>query len=139
MSAWPSIDHPPVIFYLDDADENFEKAAAELKLSRGTGIFTWQDLLELGEKELAAAPDAVRALEQSIGEQDVVNICYTSGTTGNPKGIMLTHLNYYTNAEDAIALFDLKDASFSTLIILPLDHSFAHTVGTYASLLRASP
>lgn len=136
VSAWPSIDHPPVIFYLDDADENFEKAAAELKLSRGTGIFTWQDLLELGEKELAAAPDAVRALEQSIGEQDVVNICYTSGTTGNPKGIMLTHLNYYTNAEDAIALFDLKDASFSTLIILPLDHSFAHTVGTYASLLR---
>jgi len=30
----------------------------------------------------------------TIDEHDTVNICYTSGTTGNPKGIMLTHLNY---------------------------------------------
>ncbi len=71
-----------------------------------------------------------------IDENDVVNICYTSGTTGNPKGIMLTHLNYWTNSHDAVKLFHLPDATFDTLIVLPVDHSFAHTVGIYTAFLR---
>lgn len=135
-SAWGSIEKPPVIFYLDTVDKNYETAVADLSLTPGKDIFTWQELLELGAKELAKKKTLLSDIEKSIGEHDIVNICYTSGTTGNPKGIMLTHLNYYTNAEDAVTLFNLEDATFSTLIILPLDHSFAHTVGTYASLLR---
>ncbi len=63
-----------------------------------------------------------------------MTICYTSGTTGNPKGIMLTHLNYWTNCNDAVDLFD-NPVHFRTLLILPVDHSFAHTVGLYTALM----
>lgn len=136
LQAWPHITAAPVIFYLDDEDENYRKTLKELDLKPGEDIITWNDLVKKGEQRLAGEPALISDLEPTIDEQDVVNICYTSGTTGNPKGIMLTHLNYYANAHDCVNLFNIEDASFSTLVILPLDHSFAHTVGTYASLVR---
>jgi long-chain acyl-CoA synthetase len=49
---------------------------------------------------------------------------------------MLTHLNYWANSHDAVTLFKLPDEVFETLIVLPVDHSFAHTVGIYTSLLK---
>jgi long-chain acyl-CoA synthetase len=73
-------------------------------------------------------------LAQSVEEDDVVTISYTSGTTGNPKGIMLTHLNYWSNCHDAVQMFD-NPIHFRTLLILPVDHSFAHTVGLYTALV----
>jgi long-chain acyl-CoA synthetase len=136
LQAWPHVTAAPVIFYLDDEDENYRKTLKELDLKPGEDIITWNDLVKKGEQRLADEPALISDLEPTIDEQDVVNICYTSGTTGNPKGIMLTHLNYYANAHDCVNLFNIEDASFSTLVILPLDHSFAHTVGTYASLVR---
>ena len=42
------------------------------------------------------------AIARDADEDDTVTICYTSGTTGDPKGIMLTHLNYWTNCHDAV-------------------------------------
>ncbi|MGM0431545.1 MAG: AMP-dependent synthetase/ligase [Spirochaetota bacterium] len=136
VSAWQYVDKPPLIFYLDEDDDNFVTACKDLNLERGKGIFTWSDLGQLGSDRLQKEPALVSDIEPTIDENDVINICYTSGTTGNPKGIMLSHLNYWANAQDGVDLFKLEDASFSTLVILPLDHSFAHTVGTYASLLR---
>jgi long-chain acyl-CoA synthetase len=49
---------------------------------------------------------------------------------------MLSHLNYYSNSHGAVKLFELPDGCFETLIVLPVDHSFAHTVGIYTSFLR---
>ncbi|MCK5169302.1 MAG: AMP-binding protein, partial [Bacteroidales bacterium] len=56
---------------------------------------------------------------------------YTSGTTADPKGIMLTHRNYTANVEQSCSLMDIPD-TYKTLLILPLDHSFAHTAGIYS-------
>ncbi|MDA3822925.1 MAG: AMP-binding protein, partial [Bacteroidales bacterium] len=136
INAWPYIEKPPIIFYMDEEDKNFKRAVKELKLIKGETVFTWEGLLERGRRKLMTEPALISDIEPTIDEHDVVNICYTSGTTGNPKGIMLTHLNYWSNAHDGVELFQIEDATFSTLVILPLDHSFAHTVGTYASLLR---
>ncbi len=47
---------------------------------------------------------------------------------------MLTHKNYISNSEDSFLSFQLP-LHLKTLIILPLDHSFAHTVGIYISLI----
>jgi long-chain acyl-CoA synthetase len=135
LQAWPQIEKPPVIFYLDDEDENYKKVVKELGLTPKEDIHLWSDLQSRGAARLEKEPAMISDLEPTIDEQDVVNICYTSGTTGNPKGIMLTHLNYWANAHDCVKLFNIQDATFSTLVILPLDHSFAHTVGTYASLV----
>lgn len=65
-----------------------------------------------------------------LGNDDYATITYTSGTTADPKGVVLTHRNYTANVEQALTLMDL-DQSWRTLIILPLDHCFAHVVGFY--------
>ena len=93
------------------------------------------DLYKLGEVNIEEHGSAVEVLENSTGENDVVTISYTSGTTGNPKGIMLTHLNYYSNSHAAVNTFKIKEG-IATLLILPTDHSFAHTVGIYTALVK---
>lgn len=70
-------------------------------------------------------------IEKSISPQTPVNISYTSGTTSDPKGIVLTHENYITNVNQATAMVDVEE-NFTTLLLLPWDHSFAHTVGLYS-------
>lgn len=70
-------------------------------------------------------------LFKSITPADFANICYTSGTTADPKGIILTHGNYVTNVYQAYSLIDLP-SFYKTLLILPWDHSFGHTCGIFA-------
>jgi long-chain acyl-CoA synthetase len=70
-------------------------------------------------------------LSKSITPSDFANICYTSGTTADPKGIILTHGNYVTNVYQSYSLMDIP-SFYKTLIILPWDHSFGHTCGIYA-------
>ena len=67
---------------------------------------------------------------QSLSENDPANICYTSGTTADPKGIVLTHRNYTANVEQASALLPIPE-HYCSLLILPWDHCFAHTAGIY--------
>ncbi len=93
------------------------------------------DLYRLGEANVEEHRAKVEKLEQNTQEDDVVTISYTSGTTGNPKGIMLTHLNYYSNSHAAVSTFKIKEG-IATLLILPTDHSFAHTVGIYTALVK---
>lgn len=70
-------------------------------------------------------------LYKSILPDDFANICYTSGTTADPKGIILTHGNYVTNVYQAYSLMDIP-SFYKTLLILPWDHSFGHTCGIFA-------
>jgi long-chain acyl-CoA synthetase len=68
---------------------------------------------------------------RSITPGDFANICYTSGTTADPKGIILTHGNYVSNVYQAYSLIDIP-SFYKTLLILPWDHSFGHTCGIFA-------
>ena len=70
------------------------------------------------------------AIGQSIQNDDYATITYTSGTTADPKGVILTHRNYTSNVEQSLTLVDINE-HWRTLIILPLDHCFAHVVGFY--------
>jgi long-chain acyl-CoA synthetase len=87
----------------------------------------------LGDEYLSSNPDKFIETFRSVGPDDYANICYTSGTTADPKGIILTHRNYTANIGQALTLFEVPDW-WSTLLILPWDHSFAHTVGIYIML-----
>jgi len=66
----------------------------------------------------------------SIGPDDYANISYTSGTTADPKGILLTHRNYTANVEQCNSTVSVGP-EWVMLIILPLDHCFAHVAGFY--------
>ena len=65
------------------------------------------------------------------------NISYTSGTTADPKGIILSHNNYTSNVIQASSLMNIPE-TYKTLLILPWDHSFAHTAGIYSFMLKGA-
>ena len=73
------------------------------------------------------------AVGQSLVNDDIATITYTSGTTADPKGVVLTHRNYTANVEQASTLVHI-DEGWRTLIILPLDHCFAHVAGFYTMM-----
>lgn len=124
-----------LVIYLEADAADVEAAFREAGLERGKNLFLFDDLLREGERVIRDHPTALDEREEQVEETDVVTISYTSGTTGNPKGIMLTHCNYYVNCADSVTMFDIPE-DYSTLVILPCDHSFAHTVALYASLLK---
>lgn len=88
-------------------------------------------LIEKGEALLKDNPDIVTQTAAAIKPDDIATISYTSGTTADPKGILLTHRNYTANVEQALTLMNIPQ-TFRTLIILPLDHCFAHVAGFYS-------
>ncbi|AFG36194.1 AMP-dependent synthetase/ligase [Spirochaeta africana] len=134
FSVRDQIEDPNYFYVLLDDDPDFaDQLAAENNLKRGTQLVTIQELAAEG----AGSPDALRQVDticSELTEDDIVTVSYTSGTTGNPKGIMLMHRNYIANSSEAIEVFRIP-AGYQTLLILPCDHSFAHTVGIYASLV----
>jgi long-chain acyl-CoA synthetase len=89
-----------------------------------------EDLKKMGEEYLGKNHEKFLEIINSVGPDDYANICYTSGTTADPKGIILTHRNYTSNVEQALTLMDVPEW-WTTLLILPWDHSFAHTVGIF--------
>jgi len=89
------------------------------------------DIIITGKEYLKENQDTLEEIWYSVQPDDVANICYTSGTTADPKGIMLSHRNYTANVEQALTLMNVPEW-YTTLLILPWDHSFAHTAGIYA-------
>jgi len=89
------------------------------------------EVLRRGRGLLASRPFAVEEALAAVKESDPANICYTSGTTSDPKGIVLTHRNYTANIEQSRALVDCPE-HYVSLLILPWDHAFAHTCGIYS-------
>ncbi len=90
-----------------------------------------EDIRHRGDALQEKYSGTLEKVKDSLATDDYANICYTSGTTADPKGIILTHQNYIHNVEQASAIFDVPP-EFTSLHILPWDHSFAHTVGIYA-------
>lgn len=66
--------------------------------------------------------------------EDLASIVYTSGTTGFPKGVMLSHWNMLTNAEAAARRVVLNDSDI-ILSFLPLSHTLERTVGYYFAVM----
>lgn len=91
------------------------------------------EIIAMGEAYLKDHADDFRALYESVGPDDYANISYTSGTTADPKGILLTHRNYTANVEQGSSVIQCKKGDVM-LIILPLDHCFAHVAGFYTMM-----
>ena len=83
-----------------------------------------------GMKHLVEHAAELSKRRASLKGSDPATICYTSGTTADPKGVVLTHRNYVANVEQSSGLLNIPPW-YCSLLILPWDHCFAHTAGIY--------
>ncbi len=91
------------------------------------------EIVAMGDEFLAKNEDLFIQRYKSIEPDDYANISYTSGTTADPKGILLTHRNYTANVEQAHSVIGVGEDD-KMLIIIPLDHCFAHVAGMYTMM-----
>jgi long-chain acyl-CoA synthetase len=86
-------------------------------------------------------PDRARSAEPlppaDVGPDDLVEVVFTSGTTGEPKGAMITHRNLVSNASVLREVFPFRDDE-RLLSILPLSHLFEQTCGFTAPLFAGA-
>jgi long-chain acyl-CoA synthetase len=113
-----------VIVFDDNAFNVSELQEREMRMS---------EVQQFGDAFLAEHKDEFVARYQSIGPDDYANISYTSGTTADPKGILLTHRNYTANVAQGHSVITIGENEVM-LIILPLDHCFAHVAGMYTMM-----
>lgn len=92
----------------------------------GAAILAWKDFLKLG---LETGPDELGRREAAVGPEDVVNVQYTSGTTGFPKGVQLTHRNLLMNALLVGERMNIKPED-RVCIPVPFYHCFGCVLGT---------
>lgn len=91
------------------------------------GSLSWEELLS------TSAPPPAVDFDKS---EDLAVILYTSGTTGKPKGAMLTHGNLLANVESVREAMHWRPGEDVVLVVLPLFHAFAATVGMLTPLLH---
>ncbi|MFI7025992.1 AMP-dependent synthetase/ligase [Micromonospora sp. NPDC049900] len=94
---------------------------------------TWRidagDLITLTARGRAVDADEVDRRRAAVTGRDIATIVYTSGTTGAPKGCVLTHRNISTDVGNATAVLpELLHPGASTLLFLPLAHAFARLI-----------
>ena len=102
-------------------DLRFVLAMDPVNAPSSAGVRQWWDLVRAVPREAAVSP--FRDSARKAKPQDVATILYTSGTTGNPKGVILTHANIASNVAAAVELFpaELRGTEMS---FLPLSHIF---------------
>jgi long-chain acyl-CoA synthetase len=86
-------------------------------------------------EEFDKLPSVVNRQPSAVGLEDLASIVYTSGTTGSPKGVMLTHGNIMSNVVTVASLFDLGVGD-NFLSVLPLHHTFETTAGFLAPFYK---
>ncbi|MCM3142503.1 AMP-binding protein [Brevibacillus sp. MER 51] len=95
---------------------------------RQPGMFSWSDLLERASR---VTEEERMARQATLSPDDVINMQYTSGTTGFPKGVMLSHVNIVNNA---IKVAECQRLGLEDKVCIPVPffHCFGCVMGTLA-------
>ena len=92
------------------------------KKNQQKNFISWEELLDHGTNRIALG--TVEFPEKTM--YDMTSILYTSGTTGSPKGVMLTHRNILSNVEAVKHIIEVTDTD-NFVLLLPLHHAFPFT------------
>ena len=152
----------PVIFLLGEPEVAHIVADSEAKVVITSSDMVWKVEKQIGvlpglrhvllvdgsgegglrslEEEMAGERDSFEAIPRA--DADLAVILYTSGTTGMPKGVALSHANLEANARASASLYELDRERWG-VAVLPLSHSYGltvmnagHILGTRGALLR---
>ena len=102
--------------------------------SKQPGCYTWDEAIKLAEQ---VPYSEVEARRRTIDKNDVCNMQYTSGTTGFPKGVMLTHYNVVNNGKAIGDCMDLSTAD-RMMIQVPMFHCFGMVLAMTASVTHGT-
>ncbi len=99
-------------------------------------LMSWDDFLQLGRDQLAESPGLVDELVDGIDPDDLATLVYTSGTTGAPKGVMLSHRNLVWTADRSAEVItgNVADKDPQFLSYLPLCHVFGRLYDILAAI-----
>jgi long-chain acyl-CoA synthetase len=128
--------HGECRFAVFETDALAAKVAAELPDLAGTVVMkgaappggtTLDAILERGRKLRRERPDQLRERQKAVGDEDLATIVYTSGTTGNPKGVMLTHRSILHNVKAVPEILHFEEG-MRFVSFLPSWHTFERTI-----------
>ena len=148
--AWQIIDSGASVVLVSGSEQAEKLTASNVQLPESISIYSYdQCAVQIGCREIGQLSRAIldvsegemKAIEAealaSLKADDVATILYTSGTTGEPKGVMLTHGNLVFDAEGTVAAYN-STAEDLRLCWLPLSHIFARTCDMYTWITRGS-
>src|SRR5437773_8050355 len=98
-------------------------------------LWTFEDVFEMPDEKTEA--ERIALLPQRVTAQTVASLIFTSGTTGRPKGVMLSHRNLTSMVSMLSSVFDM-DTSDGVLSVLPLHHTFEFSTGFLTPLSRGA-
>jgi long-chain acyl-CoA synthetase len=102
-----------------------------------SGSAAWAEFLSNGRAALPRVAPELARREAALGGDDLATIMYTSGTTGDPKGVMLTHWNILSNVRACLEAEPMRPDDVS-LCWLPLSHIYARTIDHYERLVAGA-
>lgn len=116
-------------------DRTSEDEAPSAQADIPEGALGWRALLSEGEKLLSEGD--IRFTKSEVDPEALAVILFTSGTTGNPKGVMLNHRNITSNIMDVCMIAHVLESD-KTLSILPIHHTYECTFGMLLVLYRGA-
>ncbi|MDD5765720.1 MAG: long-chain fatty acid--CoA ligase [Candidatus Marinimicrobia bacterium] len=117
-----------------ESNYQFESIVSFDQIAGETDVQWLRDIIESGKRIDAEKPEQFQTLMNSVKESDLACINYTSGTTGSPKGVMLSHANFVKDVDNSVKMLHIYPED-TFLSFLPLSHVLERMGGYYVPML----